>query len=98
MRLEEGGTVLGLFPDYPYAEASVQLQKGDVLVLYTDGISEAMNAAEEEWDDPRLIDCIKQCVSRRAVDIISHILDCVDGFTAGAEQHDDMTLVVVRLQ
>lgn len=98
LRLEEGGTVLGLFPHYAYAEASVQLQKGDVLVLYTDGISEAMNSDGEEWDEPRLIDCIKQCMSRSAADIISHMLDCVDGFTAGAEQHDDMTLVVVRLQ
>ena len=98
IRLEEGGTVVGLFPEYSYSEARVQLQKDDVLVLFTDGISEAMNAKDEEWDDPRLIDCICQSVSRSAADIISHILNSVDAFTAGAEQHDDMTLVVVRIQ
>jgi phosphoserine phosphatase RsbU/P len=97
LRLEEGGTVIGLFPETPYKEASVQLQKGDVIVGFTDGISEAMDAKEEEWDEPRLIDCLGQCFSRNAADIIGQILDCVDGFTAGAAQHDDMTLVVVRV-
>jgi phosphoserine phosphatase RsbU/P len=97
LRLEEGGTVIGLFPETPYEEASVQLQKGDVIVGFTDGISEAMDAKEEEWDEPRLIDCLGQCFSRNAADIIGQILDCVDGFTAGAAQHDDMTLVVVRV-
>jgi phosphoserine phosphatase RsbU/P len=98
LRLEEGGTVIGLFPETPYKEAPVQLQKGDVFVGFTDGISEAMNAKEEEWDEARLIGCLEQCFSRNAAEIISHILDSVDGFTAGAAQQDDMTLVVVRVQ
>jgi sigma-B regulation protein RsbU (phosphoserine phosphatase) len=50
LRLEKGGTVLGLFPTVTYEEACVQLHKGDVVVGFTDGISEAMNTRDEEWD------------------------------------------------
>ncbi len=60
LRLEEGGTVLGLFPDFPYTEAQIQLESGDILVAFTDGISEAMNSAEEEFDEERLIEAIRK--------------------------------------
>jgi sigma-B regulation protein RsbU (phosphoserine phosphatase) len=98
LRLEEGGTVLGLFPDWVYNEGSVQLEPGDTLVAFTDGISEAMNDREEEWDEESLIAAICESHSRTAADTIVHILDRVDAFTGGARQHDDMTLVVVRVQ
>ncbi len=98
LRLEEGGTVLGSVPHYPYQESSVQLRTGDVLVAFTDGISEAMNEKQEEWDEARLIDCISRSRSRSAPEIIAHILEEVDRFTAGTMQHDDMTLVVVCVQ
>jgi sigma-B regulation protein RsbU (phosphoserine phosphatase) len=97
LRLEEGGTVIGLFPDFPYKEAEIGLQAGDILVAFTDGISEAMNDAEEEFDEARLIEAIRTCPARSAANISSYILEHVDAFTAGAEQHDDMTIVVVRL-
>ncbi|MGA8026166.1 MAG: SpoIIE family protein phosphatase [Bryobacteraceae bacterium] len=98
VRLDEGGTVLGLFPDFPYAEARIQLEPGDLLVAFTDGISEAMTAADEEFDEERLIDSTRECATRCAADMITCILDRVDTFTAGAPQHDDMTLLVVRVQ
>jgi sigma-B regulation protein RsbU (phosphoserine phosphatase) len=98
LRLEEGGTVLGLFPDFPYQECPVQLKKGDLLVAFTDGISEAMNRADEEWDEPRLIDAICESYGKTGSEVIGHILERVDAFTVGAEQHDDMTLVVARVQ
>jgi sigma-B regulation protein RsbU (phosphoserine phosphatase) len=97
LRLEEGGTVIGLFPDFPFKEAEIQLQSGDILVAFTDGISEAMNHAEEEFDEERLMDAIRTCPSRSAANISSYILEHVDAFTAGADQHDDMTIVVMRL-
>src|SRR5450631_1467208 len=97
LRLEEGGTVIGLFPDFPYKEAEIEMQTGDVLVAYTDGISEAMNRADEEFDEERLIAAIRNCPERSAANISSHILEHVDAFTAGADQNDDMTIVVVRL-
>jgi sigma-B regulation protein RsbU (phosphoserine phosphatase) len=97
LRLEEGGTVIGLFPDFPYKEAEIELQSGDILVAYTDGISEAMNHADEEFDEERLMDAIRTCPDRSAANISNYIMEKVDAFTAGADQHDDMTIVVVRL-
>jgi phosphoserine phosphatase RsbU/P len=98
VRLEEGGMVVGLFRDFPYHEASLELQPSDIFVAFTDGISEAMNNADEEFDEERLIDAVKTCKSRCAADMITSILERVDAVTAGAPQHDDMTLVVVRVQ
>jgi sigma-B regulation protein RsbU (phosphoserine phosphatase) len=98
LRLEEGGTVLGLFPDFAYQETQVPLAPGDIVVAFTDGISEAMNRADEEFDEERLLDAILTCDTRSAADMITSILARVDAFTAGAPQHDDMTLVVVRVQ
>ena len=97
LRLEEGGTVIGMFPASPYKEAEIELHAGDVLVAFTDGISEAMNHSEEEFDEERLVEAIRHCPDRSAANISSHILEKVDAFTAGADQHDDMTIVVVRL-
>jgi sigma-B regulation protein RsbU (phosphoserine phosphatase) len=97
VRLEEGGTVVGLFPDFPFAEATVQLEKGDVVVAYTDGISEAMTASDEEYGEERLIEALRRCQARSAADISSYVLGDVDTFTAGAKQNDDMTLVILRV-
>ncbi len=98
IRLEEGGTVIGLFAEYPYQEARFSMRPGDILVAFTDGVSEAMNRREDEFDEGRLIQAIRESESRTAADTITHVLDRVDAFTAGAQQHDDMTLVVVRVQ
>lgn len=98
LRLETGGTVIGLLPEFIYEEDQVELRPGDVLVAYTDGISEAMNSRDEEWDEERLLAAVAECHRRSAADIIKCILDRVDAFTAGARQHDDMTLAVMRVQ
>ncbi len=98
MRLEVGGTVVGLFPDCEFQEGKLQMQSGDVLVAYTDGISEAMNNQDEEFDDEQLVHALREHKARTAADLISELLERVDGFTKGARQNDDMTLVVVRVQ
>jgi sigma-B regulation protein RsbU (phosphoserine phosphatase) len=98
IRLEDGGTVVGLFPEFPFVEGQIQLAKGDVVVAFTDGISEAMNSFEEEYGEDRLTAVLPLMNAWSAADMITHILTKVDGFTAGAKQHDDMTLVVVRVQ
>ena len=97
-RLEEGGMVVGLLPDCSFTEGRLTLETGDMLVAYTDGISEAMNSREEEFDELQLIDAIREHKARTAADMLSEILERVDAFTAGARQHDDMTLVVVRVR
>ena len=97
LRLEDGGPVVGLFKPARYSQAKVALQPGDVLVLFTDGISEAMNATDEEWDEERLIDAVRRCRHRPAIEIIDCLIRDADAFVAGAPQHDDMTVVAVKV-
>lgn len=94
-RLETGGTVLGFFEDAPYAEECVTLQPDDYLVLFSDGISEAMNDAEEEFGDGRLIDCLAGVAEAEADSRLRHIFASVKQFTASAPQHDDVTAMVM---
>ena len=96
VRLDAGGPVIGLMEGCRYRQGSVTVERGDVLVAYTDGISEAMNAADEEWGEERLTEGVRPKRSLPAQELIDHIMMSADDFVAGAPQHDDMTLVVVR--
>jgi len=95
-RLEACGTVVGLLEDASYQQASVAIAPGDVLIAFTDGISEAMNAAEDEWGEERLIENVKTCMGLSPAEIIACIMRAADTFVGGAKQNDDMTLVVLR--
>jgi sigma-B regulation protein RsbU (phosphoserine phosphatase) len=97
LRLEEGGPVIGLFGPARYEQASIQLQPGDTMVLFTDGISEAMNHADEEFDEPRLMEAVRGGEGLDAGGLIDRVMLVCDAFVAGAPQHDDMTLVVARV-
>jgi sigma-B regulation protein RsbU (phosphoserine phosphatase) len=94
-RLETGGTVVGLLESFPYQQATVRIEPGDIFLTYTDGISEAMNGADEEWGEAKLMESVKSCAGLKPTDIIARIMQAADTFVAGAKQHDDMTLVVV---
>ena len=95
--LDVGGTVVGLLPRFPYQQGRAQLARGDVMVLFTDGISEAMNSADDEWGEEKLIEAMRNSNGRNAADLIPYIIEEADKFVAGAPQHDDMTLVIVRI-
>jgi len=95
-RLEAGGTVVGLLADFPYEQAAIKIQPGDLLIAFTDGISEAMNKADEEWGEKSLIDTVTNCAGLNPSEIITRIMQAADEFADGAKQHDDMTLVVLR--
>jgi sigma-B regulation protein RsbU (phosphoserine phosphatase) len=96
-RLEEGGLVLGVMkPPMPYQEAGAVLRKGDALLLYTDGVSEAMSPAAEEYGDARLEKELIRLRSRQASDICREVVASVTAFAAGAGQADDITLVVLK--
>ena len=99
LRLEEGGAVVGMLPSsfVNYTQGEIQLQAGDVLVGYTDGISEAMNPAEQEWGEDRMLAHLKSVYGQSAADILRALVDGADEFAAGAKQHDDMTLLVARV-
>ena len=96
-RLEVGGTVVGLLESFPYEQGCVALAPNDILVAYTDGISEAMNSADEEWGEERMMETIKKCDGQSADQVLQRIFTAADAFVSGAKQHDDMTLVVLRI-
>jgi phosphoserine phosphatase RsbU/P len=93
---QSGGTVVGLLPECAYEQAEVVLAPGDLLVIYTDGFSEAMNPNLEEWGEERLIHSIASCAGLPANGSISKIMQAADAFASGAPQSDDMTLVILR--
>ena len=96
-RLDEaGGTVVGLLPECQYEQAEVTLAPGDLLVIYTDGFSEAMSPALEEWGETRLFDAVASCNGLPAKDSITKIMQAADSYASGAPQSDDMTLVILR--
>jgi phosphoserine phosphatase RsbU/P len=97
IRLESGGPVVGALPTSVYEQAWVQLLPNDILVIYSDGISEAMNGDEEEFGEGRLVSLISANVTLPAADLTDLILREVDNFVSGAPQFDDMTLVVARV-
>lgn len=97
LRLEVGGAVVGLLREFPYQQATVTLEPGDLLLAFTDGISEAMNPSDEEWGEDCLIEAAKQCRGLSAADMIVRLVEQADRFAAGAKQHDDMTIVVVHV-
>jgi sigma-B regulation protein RsbU (phosphoserine phosphatase) len=97
IRLEIGGTVIGLIETFPYQQGSVTILPGDTLVAFTDGISEAMNKADDEWGEEALTQSVERCNGLPAKEVLDHIFQDCDSFVAGAKQHDDMTLVVLRV-
>ena len=97
-RLETGGTVVGLLQSFPYEQAALTIAPGDIFIAFTDGISEAMNGADEEWGEERMVETVKACAGLSPSEIITRIMQAADRFVAGAKQHDDMTLVVLRAQ
>jgi len=94
---EEGDPVVGLLKECQYEQAEIALVPGDVLVLYTDGISEAMNADLEEWGEERLITAAKLSTHLSAQDNVTAVIASADRFTAGAPQNDDLSLVVLKV-
>ena len=78
-------------------QGSFALQSGDLLVLFTDGISESMNSDDEEWGEERLIELAKTCTGMPAIEAMNCIVTAAQRFAAGAPQHDDMTVVVLRV-
>jgi sigma-B regulation protein RsbU (phosphoserine phosphatase) len=99
LRLEDGGPVVGMLPTMftNYTQGEIELLPGDLLVGYTDGISEAMNPAEEEWGEDNMLEQLKVCYASAAAEILPFIVERADEFAAGAKQHDDMTMIVVRV-
>ncbi len=97
LRLEAGGPVIGLLNDLAYEEQSVFVEAGDLLLTYTDGISEAMTTDDEEWGEERMVEAARAARNLKADAIVESIFNAADHFTHGAPQHDDMTLLVMKV-
>ena len=95
-RLRQGGIVLGVFANQTFKSDVTQLQSGDRLVLYTDGVTEACNSEDEEFGEDRLLQVLQENAAAPAVEIQKKILQSVAQFSHGTWQ-DDATLLVVAV-
>ena len=98
-RLEKGGMILGVMKTpVAYEEGVISLKGGDMLVLFTDGISEAMNAQQQEYGEERLERVLHRVHGEDAPSVVRAIHDDVALHTSGAPQSDDITMMVVKIR
>jgi sigma-B regulation protein RsbU (phosphoserine phosphatase) len=96
VRLEVGGSVLGAFPDLEYAQGEIQLREGDRVLLFTDGLSEAVDKNNEQFGEQRLIDLLCEQRHRTPEEVKQIVFDAVAEF-CGHDFHDDAALMIVGL-
>lgn len=97
LRLRTGGPVVGMLPNAAFNKDQAKLRSGDVLLIYSDGVSEAMNSRDEEFGEERLIELVQPLLQKPATEIVQVVLAGIEEFVAGAPQNDDITLVVARV-
>jgi len=95
-QLDVNGTVVGAFPFSRYDESRLQLESGDLLVAYTDGITEPENEYGEMFGESRLYDVLVRSAELDTGAIIDTVMSAVEEWTGSPELQDDMTLLVVR--
>ncbi len=95
-RLGTGGVVLGIMESFPFEEESVPLNVGDLFVLYSDGITESMNASGEQFGETQLLSVLQQHRSRSAADLLGEILNAAKEHAGKQPQADDMTVVIAK--
>jgi sigma-B regulation protein RsbU (phosphoserine phosphatase) len=96
--LKAGGLVVGVLKDVSYQSARASLLPGDLLVFYTDGVTEARDKQEQEFGEARLLEVISRCSDRPAESMIENIFDSVTDYTGGELDSDDLTLVVLKVK
>jgi serine phosphatase RsbU (regulator of sigma subunit)/DNA-binding response OmpR family regulator len=94
-QLTEGGMVLGLFAAAQYESRTIRLEPGDHLVLFTDGVIEALNTAGEEFGEDRLRTLLQENSRAFATEILQRLRESVSAFSAKAPQHDDITMMIL---
>ena len=97
-RLDTGGLPLGIFQEVTYTEQTLQMQSGDVLVAYTDGVIEALNPENEEFDEARLQAVIKAGTHLSANELMEKIVASVREWCRGVPQTDDLTILVMKVR
>ena len=95
-RLESGGLPLGISDNASFPSSEIQLQPGDTLVLFTDGVVEAFNSSGEEFSDARWLNAIRSLPPLNAQQTLSYLTKNVDEFVGATRQSDDITCLVLR--
>jgi sigma-B regulation protein RsbU (phosphoserine phosphatase) len=95
-RLRVGGTVVGLFSPITYEQAEIQIQPGDLLLAFTDGITEPENIYGEEFGEDRMLEVVHRALSASPQILVEEIYRSVSDWTGSPELQDDMTLVVAK--
>jgi sigma-B regulation protein RsbU (phosphoserine phosphatase) len=102
-RLEATGLPLGMMPPEmlgmlgkDYEEKQFQLRIGDLLALYSDGVTEAYDEAQNEWGDERLLQCLHSAANGTTNQVVNEIFVEIDSFAGNAPQHDDITLLIIK--
>jgi phosphoserine phosphatase RsbU/P len=95
-RLERGGPILGAFERASFEEEAIRLEPGDLLVVFTDGITDALSAGEEEFGEERLVSCVEANRTLTPSALLECLVAAVETFGRDAEQNDDRTLLVMR--
>jgi sigma-B regulation protein RsbU (phosphoserine phosphatase) len=95
-RLTRGGTIVGVFADTRYEQDRVTLAPGDIVVIFSDGVTEAFDADGQEFGDARLIDCIRANRSLSPRALIDALMRAIHAFVGTTVQSDDQTVVVIR--
>ena len=96
--LSPGGMPVGISSDAQFTTATFQLHIGDVLIAYTDGITEVQNRQGELWGQDKFEKLLSSCGCGLSKEIMESVLDEVSGFADGQPQHDDMTLVIMKVE
>jgi len=95
-RLRAGGMILGVMADSTYIDRTIEIHPGDLLVLFSDGITESQNAAGEEFGEERLIEVMRASAAGSAEEVRDQVESAVDAFVGQAPQFDDVTLTVLK--
>jgi sigma-B regulation protein RsbU (phosphoserine phosphatase) len=98
-KLDKGGIILGVMKTFfPYISEDIGLKQNDTIILFTDGVSEAMNKEGEEFSDKRLEEIAVNVAHKPSAVILEEIRQEVLTFTSGAVQSDDITLMVIKVK
>ncbi len=97
IQLNEAGPIVGILPDAQFADTTVPLQQGDILTLFTDGVTEQENENDEQFSLDRLKGLILSKETDSAAEIVADVTEAVSVFAGTKEQEDDLTVVVAKI-
>jgi len=95
-KLEAGGIPMGIFEDTPYQAETIRLGSGDYLVIFTDGVVEAINAKGDEYGEAELIQLVGRRAAAAPSELLRGLLEELDAFVGNTPQHDDMTCLLLK--